>query len=66
MLLIVAEGAAVSKAITLAEITKRRMRGLHQNTQIGVAAAGDGAANGSVPMITITLSAVPLDASLPG
>ena len=61
-----AEGNAVSKAITLAEITKRRVRGLHQNTQIGLAAgsAADGAR--SIPSIAITLSLSPLDASLPG
>jgi DNA-binding protein len=63
-LLIVAEGSTVSKAITLAEIAKRRLRGLHQNTQIGVTTASDGSS--SVPTIAITLSLTPLDATLLG
>ena len=60
-----AQGPAVSKAVTVAEIAKRRLRGLHQNTQIGLTAER---AEGerSVPTIAITLSLVPLDAAMPG
>ena len=60
---IAAEGAAVGKAVTVAEIAKRRLRGLHQNTQIGLAGA-DG--ERSTPRIAITLSCAPLDPTLPG
>ena len=60
-----AAGKAVSKAVTVAEIAKRRLRGLHQNTQIALAeAAEEGAA--SQPAISIVLSLQPLDPSRPG
>ena len=60
-----AQGPAVSKAVTVAEIAKRRLRGLHQNTQIGLAEpAEEGAA--SQPAISIVLSLQPLDPSRPG
>ena len=59
---ITAHGAAVAKAVTVVEITKRRIRGLHQNTQIGLSTT----AADSVPTITITLSMCPLDDSLLG
>jgi DNA-binding protein len=65
---ITAAGAAVSKAVTVAEISKRRVRGLHQNTQIGLAdpaGASDEAAR-RAPTIAITLSLAPLDPSLDG
>ena len=55
---ITASGAAVSKAVTVAEITKRRRRGLHQRTQIGLAA--------DAPTVEILLSSEPLDPNLPG
>jgi len=61
-LTIAAEGAAVAKAVSIAEITKRQLRGLHQNTQIGLVADADR----STPKIAITLSLAPLDASLAG
>ena len=65
---IVAEGKAVYKAITVAEIAKRRVRGLHQNTQVGATHAKrselDEAA--TVPMIQITLSSQALDENQPG
>lgn len=63
-LTITAEGSAVSKAVTLAEISRRRLRGLHQSTQIGLATVDSGAA--PAPAIAITLSLTPLDASQPG
>ena len=61
----------------MAEITKRRLRGLHQNTQIGLAPAAataasqltfDGASASKHPQpdISIVLSLAPLDPSLPG
>ena len=67
----------MSKAVTVAEITKRRLRGLHQNTQIGLAPAAataasqltfDGASASKHPQpdISIVLSLAPLDPSLPG
>ena len=55
---ITASGAAVSKAVTVAEIAKRRRRGLHQRTQIGLAA--------DAPTVEILLSSEPLDPNLPG
>lgn len=51
------------KAVSVAEITKRRLRGLHQNTQIGLR---EKAAGSAVPTITITLSLAQLDTSQPG
>lgn len=75
---ITAEGNAVCKAVSVAEIVKRRVRGLHQNTQIGLAdgdadadfhdvpgGAGGGAPR-AAPTVTITLSLSPLDPSEPG
>ena len=61
----------------MAEITKRRLRGLHQNTQIGLSPAAataasqltfDGASASKHPQpdISIVLSLAPLDPSLPG
>lgn len=61
-LTIAAEGAAVAKAVSVAEITKRRLRGLHQNTQIGLVAD----AARSTPTIAITLSLAALDTTQPG
>ena len=60
-----AQGPAVSKAVTVAEITKRRLRGLHQNTQIGLADEASSAAKPQ-PAISIVLSLQPLDPSQPG
>ena len=59
---ITAEGSAVCKAVSVAEITKRRLRGLHQNTQIGLPTGTAGSSNGT-PALTITLSLTPLDAN---
>lgn len=60
----------MSKAVTVVEITKRRLRGLHQNTQIGLAdpAASQAAAGAQQPLpaISIVLSLEPLDPSQPG
>ena len=63
----------MSKAVTVAEITKRRLRGLHQNTQIGLApaataatSAGASASKHPQPDISIVLSLAPLDTSQPG
>ena len=67
-----AHGPAVNKAVTVAEITKRRLRGLHQNTQIGLApaaaatTAGASASSHPQPEISILLSLTPLDPSQPG
>ena len=67
-----AYGPAVNKAVTVAEITKRRLRGLHQNTQIGLApaaaatTAGASASSHPQPEISILLSLAPLDPSQPG
>ena len=55
----------MSKVVSVAEIVKRRMRGLHQHTSIGLAAARAEGAR-STPTIAITLSRDPLDVSLPG
>ena len=68
VLTIIAEGKAVYKAITIAEITKRRRHGLHQNTQIGVTheKRSDLDERASVPKINITLSTIPLDEDQPG
>lgn len=75
---LIAQGNAVAKAVTIAEISRRRLRRLHQNTQVGlVRNAGtesSSAANTSidasksepVPTISITLSFCLLDASQPG
>ena len=63
-----AHGAAVGKAVTVAEIVKRRVRGVYQNTQIGLH-DGKGSAGGRTvrePCLTITLSTTPLDATAPG
>jgi DNA-binding protein len=60
-----AEGPAVSKAVTVAEIVKRRLRGVHQSTQIGVSGSvGDG--RRLRPRISITLSLSQLDPKQPG
>ena len=62
----------MNKAVTVAEITKRRLRGLHQNTQIGLAPAaaatnaGASASSHPQPEISILLSLAPLDPSQPG
>ena len=55
-----AEGNAVSKCVSVAEIAKRKLRGVHQLNEIGL--ADDGAR----PTIGITLSLRPLDAAHPG
>mmetsp|Transcript_37944 Transcript_37944/g.122065 ORF Transcript_37944/g.122065 Transcript_37944/m.122065 type:complete len:182 (+) Transcript_37944:118-663(+) len=60
-----AEGPAVSKAVTVAEIAKRRLRGVHQSTQIGISGpAGDG--RRPRPRISITLSLSQLNPKQPG
>jgi len=59
-----AKGSAVCKAITVAEISKRRVHGLHQVTEIGLTEWTDGGQQ--APTICITLSAQPLDETLPG
>lgn len=67
-LVLQAEGNSVSKAVTVAEITKRRLPGLHQNTQIGLRPV-DGesqSATDRTPTIAILLSTAPLDATQPG
>lgn len=59
-----ATGNAVCKAVSVAEITRRRLRGLHQSTKIGFAAPkADGV---KVPTISLLLSLEPLDALQPG
>ena len=58
-----AKGAAVCKAVTVAELTKRRLRGVHQITQIGLA---DPDGEASVPTIAIALSQHALDSTQPG
>ena len=63
---ICATGAAVGKAVSVAEITRRRLRGLHQNTQIGLQARAEGDRSAPTPTLAITLSLTPLDSSLPG
>lgn len=70
-LTIMAEGNAVCKAVSVAEIVKRRLRGMYQANQIGLAtpprAAGQSAESATAaPTIAITLSMTPLDASQPG
>ena len=55
-----AEGNAVSKCVSVAEIAKRRLRGVHQLNEIGLA---DDSAR---PTVGITLSLRPLDAAHPG
>lgn len=57
-----AEGPAVSKAVTVAEIAKRRLRGVYQSTQIGLSAL-DGDGGRRKPRISITLSMAPLDST---
>lgn len=70
--LLCAQGNAVAKAVTVAEITKRRLRGLHQNTQIGSVRTdeSDGndasAATRSEATISIILSLQQLDVMQPG
>lgn len=73
---LIAQGHAVAKAVSVAEIIKRRVRGLHQNTQIGLASSAPIASDeisgsssraaAAVPTIAITLSLRALDASRPG
>jgi DNA-binding protein len=73
---VIAQGMGIAKAVTVAEITKRRLRGLHQNTQISLlsnashdSAGGEAASAASkadVPAIVITLSMLPLDPTEPG
>ena len=58
-----ARGPATAKAVTVAEITKRRMRELHQNTQIGLDTDASGKTS---PTICVVLSLAPLDASESG
>ena len=60
-----ADGPAVGKAVTVAEIAKRRVRGLYQSTQIGVRVPTRDAQRPR-PQITITLSLSPLDPQTPG
>ena len=55
-----AEGNAVSKCVSVAEIAKRKLRGVHQLNESGL--ADDGAR----PTVGITLSLRPLDAAHPG
>ncbi|KAL3904976.1 MAG: hypothetical protein SGPRY_011083 [Prymnesium sp.] len=69
--IIKSEGNAVCKAITVAEITRRRLRGLHQNTQIGLherEASDETSRCGRAeePTISILLSLEPLDPMQPG
>lgn len=55
----------MSKAVTVAEIAKRRLRGVHQSTQIGMSGPrGDG--QSPRPRISITLSLSQLDPRQPG
>ncbi|KAK3277983.1 hypothetical protein CYMTET_14050 [Cymbomonas tetramitiformis] len=72
-----AMGRAINKTVTIAEIIKRRVVGLHQNTSIcstDITDVWEPLEEGlnrletkrSVSMITITLSKAPLDTSLPG
>ena len=61
-----AVGAAVSKAVTVAEITKRRLAGLHQCTRIGLSEPGGSSAGCRQPIISITLSLAPLASDQPG
>ncbi|XP_077382265.1 ribonuclease P protein subunit p25-like protein [Festucalex cinctus] len=78
-LVFTASGKGVSKAITCAEVVKRRVRGLHQLTSLASATLTDvweplEAAVGldtltvsrKLPVIWILLSKDPLDNSLPG
>eukprot|EP00884_Botryococcus_braunii_P010424 jgi/Botrbrau1/19383/Bobra.0338s0013.1 len=75
--LLKAMGRAINKTVTIAEIIKRRIPGLHQNTQIGSVGITDTwepleegletlETTRHVSVITITLSTTPLDASSPG
>ncbi|KAK9816442.1 hypothetical protein WJX72_000280 [[Myrmecia] bisecta] len=72
-----AMGRAINKTVTVAEIIKRRIPGLHQNTAIGSVDITDTwepleeglnrlETTRHVSVITITLSSLPLDTSLPG
>jgi len=72
-----AMGRAINKTVTIAEIIKRRIPGLHQNTNIDSTDITDVwepieegldrlETTRHVSSITITLSTVPLDPSLPG
>jgi DNA-binding protein len=64
---VAAEGSAICKAVTVAEISKRRIRGLHQNTQIGLAVRRSGNLDDAdTPTISITLSLAPLQDTQPG
>jgi DNA-binding protein len=75
---LVAQGNAVAKAVTIAEISRRRLRRLHQNTQVGLVrnagtesssaakASTDASKSEPVPTISITLSCCSLDVSQPG
>ncbi|KAL1525466.1 hypothetical protein AB1Y20_020323 [Prymnesium parvum] len=68
-LVLQAEGDAVSKAVTVAEITRRKLRGVHQNTQIGLVHPDPSREVGKKPArpkISITLSLCQLDATQPG
>lgn len=70
-------GRAINKTVSLAEILKRRIGGLHQNTEIGSVDITDTwepkeeglntlELTRHVSVITITLSSDPLDVSTPG
>lgn len=72
-----AMGKAINKTVTIAEIMKRRIAGLHQNTSISSVELRDHwepkeegldpiDTTRHVSVITITLSKEPLDSSLPG
>ena len=72
-----AMGRAINKTVMVAELIKRRVAGLHQNTSIesvGITDTWEPLEEGLVPlettrhvsMITLTLSKEPLDTSSPG
>lgn len=72
-----AMGRAINKTVTIAEIIKRRISNLHQNTEIGSVGITDTwepleegletlETTRHVSVITITLSTTPLDTSSPG
>ena len=76
---VVGRGKAISRAVTVVEIVKRRVPGLHQHTSIGSVTVTDVWSSKSpqepldkvqvvrsTPTITVTLSLSPLDESLPG
>lgn len=54
-----ARGTAVAKAVTIAEITRRRVEGVHQMSEIGID-------DNDRPWLRLTLSLQPLDESAPG